>query len=158
MAAPTPTARETPTGLKLKDGFSSLVTITSLPNISLWEVSAKPPGLDGGDAINTTTMHNTTYRTMAPRALKTLTESTFKAAYDPGVISTLVGLINVETTFTQDFADGSTWAYYGYLKAFEPDELVEGTMPLATVTVVPTNWDPSGQVEAGPAVVSVTGS
>jgi len=158
MAAPTPTTRQDPGGIYLKDGYRSLITIGVDPDLSLWEIGVKPPGMDGGDAINTTTMHNDTYRTMAHRALKTLTESTFRFAYDPAVYSQLESQINVDTTITQRFPDGSTLAYYGFLQKAEFDELVEGEMPTGTATVCPTNFDHVNKVEASPAVASVAGT
>src|SRR5688572_8154423 len=141
MAAPTPTARQTPSGIMLRDGHSSLVTIGADPDCSVWEKTVNPPGVDGGDSIEQTTMHNDDWRTFAPRSLKTLTESTFKASYDPIYFTQLLLLINVRTTITITWREGSTLAFYGYLKAFIPDELAEGTQPEATVTILPTNWD-----------------
>jgi hypothetical protein len=117
MAAPTPTARSTPVGIKLDDGHSTKVTFATDPDISLWEKAVQPPGVDGGDEIQTTTMFNEVWRTTSPRQLKTLTPSTFKAAYDPAVYDQIVALVNVRTTITDTFPDGSTLASYGFLKA-----------------------------------------
>lgn len=157
-AAPVATVRQTPTGIKLEDGYRSTITFANDPNLSLWEIGVGTPGVDGGDPIDTTTMHNSTYRTMAARALKTLTEFTFTAAYDPSVYSDLEAAINVETTVTRTFPDGSTIAFYGFLRMVEFDDLVEGEMPTCTATVTPTNWDPVNKVEAGPTVTSVAGT
>lgn len=158
MAAPTPTTRSTPVGIKLDDGFSSKITFAADPDISFWEKTLQPPGVDGGDAVETTTMHNVTYRTMGPRQLKTLTNSSSVVAYDPAVLTQIIALINVRTTITVTFPDGSTWAYYGFLKSFEPSDLQEGEQPEATVEIVPTNFDPTNKVEAGPALASVAGT
>lgn len=162
MAAPSPTARATPEGLKLDDGFSTLVTIGATvgadTDIKLWEKTVTPPGVDGGDAIETTTMHNTTWRTMTPRSLVTLTEMTFNAAYDPDVYDEVVAMINVETTITVTFPDGSTLAFFGFLKSFDPGECAEGTQPEATVTIVPTNFDSANDVEAAPLMTEVAGT
>ena len=158
MAAPVATARGTPAGIKLKDGFSSLITLSSNPTVSLWEKVVQPPGIDGGEMIDQTTMHNTTWRTRAPRVLKTLTPISFTAAYDPNCLTQLNSLINVELTVTFKWADGSTAAFFGYLQKFEPDNVEEGKQPEAKCMIVPTNFDPSGKVEAGPTVVSVAGT
>lgn len=158
MAAPTPTTRATPAGIMLRDGFSSKVTIGIDPDISVWEKTAKPPGIDGGDAVDQTTMHNTDYTTSAPQYLKTLTESTFKFSYDPAIYTQLMAVINVRTTITQSFRDGTTVAYYGFVQKAEFDELVRGTQPEGTMTIMPTNWDHINSVEAGPTVTSVAGS
>lgn len=158
MAAPSATARVTPTGIKLKDGYQSLVTFANDSNISLWEKSVTPPSANGGDSIDQTTMHNTTYRTKAPSALLDLGDSSFTAAYDPDAYNQIIAIINEETTITVTFKDGSTLAFYGYLQAFEPAELTEGSQPEATVTIVCTNWDPTNNVEAGPVLTSVPGT
>lgn len=158
MAAPTPTVRQTPAGIKLDDGHATLVTFAADPDVSFWEKQVKPPGVDGGDPVNTSTMHNVTYSTTAPRTLKTLTAGATTVAYDPAVLTQIVALINVRTTITLTFPDGSTWAFYGFLKSFEPNELQEGNQPEATVNYVPTNYDPTNHVEAGPAVASVAGT
>lgn len=157
-AAPTPTARVAPSGIKLDDGFRCVKTFASDTNLEIWEKGVKPPGWDGGDAIETSTMHNVTYRTMASRALRTLTESTVRFAYDPSCYDAFEDLINLETTITDTFPDGSTLAYYGFLKDVEFDELVEGEQPEGTATIVPTNFDPVNKVEAGPALSSVAGT
>lgn len=158
MAAPTPTTRATPAGIKLEDGYSTLYTFALDANIELWEKTVKPPGLDGGDAIDTTTMHNVDLRTFSPRNLVTMTEGTFKAAYDPVVYTSVLQAVNRRDTVTARFPDGSTVAFYGYLRMFEPDEHQEGTMPEATVTIQPTNWDHVNDVEATWAVSQVAGT
>src|SRR5437773_1398887 len=95
MAAPATTARQTPAGIHLDDGFSTKIAFAANPTISFWEKAVKPPGLDGSAPIDTTTMHNTAYRTMAPRSLKTATESSTSVAYDPNVYNQIIALINV---------------------------------------------------------------
>src|SRR5688572_27171775 len=158
MAAPTPTARVAPSGIKLCDGYQTLVTPASDPNIEFWEKSVTPPGIDGGDPIDSTTMQNDEWRTMCPRRLKTLTESTLTAGYDPNLYNSILALINIETTWTVTYPDGSTLAFYGFLKMFEPQELTEGGFPEATITIVPTNYDPVNDVEAAPVLTSVAGT
>lgn len=155
---PTPTTRQTPGGIHLEDGHSTKITIAADPDVSLWEKTVTPPGVDGGDAIEQTTMHNTTWRPMAPRQLKTLTEVSFTAAYDPDAYNQLVTLINRETTITIRFPDGSTLAFYGFLKSFEPNEMSEGEQPDANCTITPTNADPTTGAESGPVLTSVAGT
>lgn len=152
------TARSTPGGIKLDDGYQSLIAFERDSDVSFWEKTVKPPGIDGGDAVETTTMHNTTWRTMSPRALRTMTDCTFTAAYDPAVISQIVALVNQEGAITVHFPDGSTVDFYGYLKSFEPADLAEGTQPEATVTIVCTNQHPTTGVETAPEVTSVAGT
>ena len=157
-SAPVASDRQTPTGIKLNDGYQTLVTISSDSNISFWEKSVTPPGLDGGDAIETTTMHNTKWKTMTSRALVTLTEMTLTAAYDPVAYDQLRDIINLETTITVNFPDGSTLAFYGFVKGAELAELVEGTQPEMTVTITPTNADPNDHTEQAPVLVEVAGT
>ncbi len=158
-SAPTPAAsRPTPDGIQLDDGFSTKINIAHDPDISFWEKSVTPPGLDGGDAIDMTTMHNVAHRTFSPRALTTLTEMTTTALYDPDVYDEVLAIINNPTTITVFFPDGSTLAFYGYLRLFEAAELVEGTPPECTVTIHPTNRDPADGTEQGWVMDEVAGT
>jgi len=158
MAAPSTTVRQTPAGARLTDGFPTKIAFSRDPDISFWETEVTPPGIDGGDAVETSTMFNTDWRTMAPRRLKTLTDATITAAYDPNVFNQLVELCNEEGSVTVTFSDGSTLSFYGYLKMAEPGACVEGEMPTMEITVVPTNYDPTNKVEAAPVLVSVSGT
>lgn len=158
MSAPALSARSTPSGILLPDGYQTLISFTANTSVSFWEKTVKPPGADGGDPIQQTTMHNIAWRTMAPRALKTLTESTCVAAYDPNVFNQIISLINVRTSITVHFPDGSTLVFYGFLQKFEPSEMKEGDQPEATVTICPTNYDYSAHVEAAPVLTSVAGT
>lgn len=156
--APVPAARGTPAGIMLDDGYSTKIAFNANPTVSFWEKTVKPPGIDGGDGIDQTTMHNTTWRVMRSRALKTLTECTGTAGYDPNVVNQLNSLINVETTVTIHFPDGSTLAFFGYLKSIEFSDNTEGELPMINYSIVPTNFDPVGKVEAAPVLTSVPGT
>lgn len=164
MAAPAPTVRVQPTGIYLQDGFPTKITFSLNTSINLWEKTAKPPGVDGGDPVDTSTFWNTAWRTKAPRILKDLQEATFTAAYDPVVYTDAVALVNVRKSgnsaqvITYTFPDGSTLAFFGYLKQFEMNDLSDGEMPEATVTIVPTNYDPVNNVESAPVMTSVAGT
>jgi hypothetical protein len=150
MAAPTPVPRSTPLGAILKDGFSTKITLTQAPAIVFWEKTVQPPGMDGGEPIEQTTMHNIAYRTMRSRALKTLTPHTTKAAWDPKLYNQLVPAINREDVITITFPNTSTLCFYGYLQKVEFDQMEEGKQPECTVTLVPTNYDPVNFVEEAP--------
>ena len=162
MAAPSATPRDPPGGIPLQDGYQTLITFVSNTDIKFWERTVTPPGIDGGDPIERTTMHNTAWRTFGARSLRTLTPVSTTVTYDPAVLEEIMnvttGLLNVETTITVTFADLSTIAFYGYLQNFEPSEVSEGSDPEATITIQPTNWDPDADVEAGPTVVEVAGT
>lgn len=154
MGVPQVVQRSTPVGKKLKDGFSTLIAFAADPDVSLWEKSVQPPGVDGGDAIETTTMHNTNLRTMAPRQLKTMTESQMTVAYDPRVYDQIIALINVPTAITVHFPDQSALSFFGYLRTFEVSEHAEGEFPEATCSITPTNVDPADDSEALPSYLS----
>lgn len=158
MAAPTPTARGTPAGIALREGFHAKITFAANTTISFWEKTVDPPGLDGGAPIDQTTQFNTLYRTRWPRTLIDVTPITLPdAAYDPNVISQLASLINVNTVITVSFQDTSTVCFYGYLQSFKPNPQREGEQPTCSITIVPTNMD-STYVEQGPVVTSVAGT
>ena len=158
MTAPAATVRSVPTGIILPDGFKSLITLAINPAITFWEKSYTPAGMDGGDGIKQDTMFNTRWRMTLPRQLITLTEVVIKAAYDPIVKTDIQAAININTTITEKYFDGSTYAYYGYLKMVKFNELVEGQQPECEVTIMPTNIDPVSHAEAGPTLVSVAGT
>jgi hypothetical protein len=159
MAAPVDTTRTTPVGIRLEDGHSTKIAFARDPDVSFWEVEVQPPGLDGGDAINITTMHNTTWRTMAARQLKTLTECSINVAYDPNVYNNILDhLINQEGAITVHFPDGSKLSFFGYLKSFTPQGNQEGNMPTAAISIVPTNYDPVARTEQSPVLTSVSGT
>jgi len=160
MAAPTPTARGTiPSPRKrLKDGFKLLVTFARYPTIALWEISGKPPGMDGGGGIDINTMQDDAFRPKYPRAKITETDATLKCAYDPATEDDIENMINIPDTITYRWFDGSTKAFFGFLDKWEPDELVEGTMPTGVATIIASSWDHANEITAGPVVTSVAGS
>lgn len=165
MAAPVPVAHVAPAGIRLKTGGPQTFHVNALdPDISLWATEVGFPGQDGGDPIDTTTQENTVYRTMAPRVLVTLMPFTVKYQFDPAAYSQIRAVLNRETTLTNHWNDndvgaqGSSLAYFGYWQKAEIDPHVEGEPPTLTITIVPTNFDPTNRVEAGPVVTSVAGT
>lgn len=159
MAAPTVTALGVPAANKLRDGFSTRVTFSVDPTIEMYIKSVQPPAVDGGDMIDSTNMHNTTWRTGSPRSLATLTQATAKVAWNPiSYQSVINSVLNKTGSVTYRFPDGSTLAVWAYLQKFEPSELTEGTEPEATITINHTNWDPNNHVEAGPAFTAGGGT
>ena len=161
MAAPTPTDRVNPSSkpdIPLQDGFPTLITVSDNPDIGFWEKAVQPPGLEGGDPIETSTMHNSVWRTFTSRELVTMTAISIRAAYDPILYTEILALINLETTFTVTFPDGSQIAFYGFMRSFTPQDCEEGAQPEANIVIEPTNWDPANDVEAGPAVTEVAGT
>ena len=137
------TARSAPGGTRLKDGYSTKIAFAADPDVEFWEVSVTPPGLDGGDAIDQTTMHNTTVMTKAAQSLYETTDGSATVAYDPLVYDSIRALVNVEGAITYHFPDGSTESEYGFLKSFTPNENSKGSRPEASITIVHTNAHPS---------------
>lgn len=162
MAAPVATARVAPTGIRLRNGFKSTITFSQDTNIEMWEMEVGQPGMDGGDPVDTTTMHSVEWREKAPRTLKDLTPFTVKFAYDPVIwnssSTSTRGAINREDTITITYPDLSTLAFFGYLQKVEFEPLVEGTMPAGTATIVPTNWDYTNKTQAGPVETDIAGT
>jgi hypothetical protein len=148
MAAPTKQTRGTPDGVPMRDGYSAKIAFSSNPTVSFWEKGVQPPGVDGGEAIAASTMHNVSWRTFGTPSLKTLTPSTVRVAYDPAVFDDILLLVNVEQEITVHFRNGGHLSFFGRLKSFEPDEMVEGTQPEATAVIESTNWD--GTAEQAP--------
>ncbi len=158
MAAPTPVARSAPAGIMLKDGFSTKLTCTADPDMSIKEIEVTPPPDDGGEPIVQTTMFNTSYETKAPQALIDNGEIQITAAYDPVARTQLRAVLNLETTWTVTYPDGSTEAFYGWLRSVTPAALAKGTRPQMSIVIVVSNWDNAAKVEAGPALASVAGT
>lgn len=151
-----PTARSAPVGTMLENGYQSLVAFADDPDISFWEKSVQPPGLDGGEKIDITTMHNTSVKTYAPQALSGMTDGDMTVAYDPVVLSQIIALINVSNAVTNHFSDGSSWDGFGYLQTFTPNAMSNGEQPEATCTVVYTNVDPADGSESSPSYTAPT--
>ena len=159
MATPATTSRSTPAGKILEDGHSTVIAFARDVDVSFWEKTTQPPGMEGGDPIDITTMHNSTWRTMAPRSLITLTPFTVTAGYDPNVYNNILNnLLNQSGSITVHFPDGSTLDFYGYLQTFEPQANAEGTHPECNITIVPTNYDPTNDVEEAPVLTEVAGT
>lgn len=159
MANPVTTTRTTPPGVYLKDGFSTKVAFNRLPAALFWEIEVQPPGVEGGDPIQTSTMHNTLWRTMQARSLRTLTPFAVVCAYDPKFHDQAVAtLINDDGSITTRHSDGSTLDFFGFLQNFIPQSNKEGEMPTANLQIVPTNYDSVNRVEAGPVLTEVTGT
>jgi hypothetical protein len=132
--------------------------MSRVPNIALWEITVKPPGFDGGDPVDTTTMHNEDWRTKAPRSLVEMTNGTSKFAFDPKIYVDILSVLNIEQTLTWRFSDGSTLAVFGFLRTFDIDDMSEGDMPQGAAEIEITNTDPTTGAETPPVLTEVTGT
>lgn len=137
----------TSTAGRLDDGFKTLVTFASKPNIKLWVKSVKPPGYDGGGGVATTTMENTRVRTQKPKKLLTITEGEFKAAYASEVIEDILDLLQSLDEITVTFEDETSWTFWGWLDSFVPDNLEEGSQPEATCKFLASGEDGTSGTE-----------
>lgn len=157
MAAPTATVRQTPSGLRLVNGFSSKVTLKRYPAISLWEISGTNFGYSGGEPVDTTTMHNVAVRTKHPRDLYERTDATWTFAYDPAVGNQLREAVNQLDEVTVTWRDGSTEANWAWLREATFNELTDGEMPTMSCVFTPGNMDPT-LVEREGVIASVAGT
>lgn len=136
----------------LTDGHPTRITFFALGTgvtLLVKEKEVTPPGVEGGDPNDTTTMLNTTWRTKQPKHLIELSDGSFTAQYDPAIYDQILQIINVNGVVRVDFSDDSGLEFYGWLKNFIPGNCVEGAMPIATCTIVCGNQDDSGN-EVGP--------
>jgi hypothetical protein len=150
MAAPTPGARSAPSGKELQDGYQTLIAFKLHPDIAFHEITVQPPGIEGGDPKESTTMHNLRWKSKSPRRLKDMTNANATVGYDPALYTSILAQINKPDTVTIHFPDVSSLAFYGYLKNFMPSELKDGEKPTAKIEVVVTNMDPATCVEEDP--------
>lgn len=134
-----------PDGTRLTDGFSTKITFSGATGASLWEMTIAPPGAAGGGANDTTSMRNTAWRTRQPKKLKTLTDCTGVAQYDPVFFSSnLTALLNINQSIEVLFPDGAKLTFFGWLDEFKPNPHKEGEAPTVNFTVIPSNQNATG--------------
>ncbi len=129
---------------RIDDGHGIQYEFSANPDVNLWEKEVTPPGMDGGEPNNTTTMRNRAWETLAPQKLKTLTESGATVAYAVASYSEFFDMINVNQEITITYPDGGTVQFWGYLQRFVPNAVVRGQQPTANIRVIPTNQDNDG--------------
>lgn len=133
----------------LHDGFSTTVTIGGITFIE--EMSVTPPGYNGGGPVSTTTQNNNAvWRTAKPKALLTFKELFVTVQYDPALYIEAGLIMNINQAIQINFPDGSYLIFYGWLDDFQPNEMLEGELPTATMVIVPSNLN--GAVEQGPVL------
>ena len=132
----------------LTEGFPTKVTFTSDQLTSgvvtmevMEEKEVTPPGISGGGANDTTTMRNTRMRTRHPKKLVTLTAMTLTVAYEPSVYDEIMAMVNDNQAITVTFSNDTTLLFWGWVDSFIPDSIVEGSQPLATIVLEPSNMD-----------------
>jgi len=142
----------------MEDGFSTTIsfssselTSTDVLTLYMQEKEVTPPGVDGGEKIDVTTMRNTSWRTFAPRNLKTLMEAPINVAWDPGLYDEMNAMINDNQEITITLPDTATIVFWGFVKSFTPSAHVEGAQPMAAVSIEPTNRNAAG-AETAPVI------
>jgi len=138
-----------PINKPLDDGFSTIITLANIPTVKIYEKEVTPPGIQAGGAIETTTMRNTTWRTMSPKSLRTLTPMSVTVAFATEAIPQIQGQVGINQLITVTFPDLSTLAFYGWIDEFTIGAMTEGEQPTATITIQPSNQSSPG-VEAAP--------
>jgi hypothetical protein len=128
---------------RLDDGHPTVISLAK--GACLWEKAVTPPGFDGGGANETTTMHNVQWRTNAPKHIRTTTDISFTAAYAVGGFAALRNQINKNQIITIKFGNGARLSMWGWLNAFAPGEVAEGTQPTASCTIIGSNQDDDGK-------------
>jgi len=136
--------------LRLDDGFATYITFENLPGIKLFEKEVNPPGVSGNGPIDTTTMRNTAWRTMAPKALKTMPQISATVAYATDAIPLLWAQVGVNQPMIVTMPDGSTLHFWGWIEEFVPGANVEGEQPTASLTIQPSLRNDDGD-EVAPA-------
>jgi hypothetical protein len=138
-----------PEGTRLDEGQGTTITFGNAANLGIWEVETQPAGVDGGDPVATSTHRNVTWDTFNPRVLKTLSAANCTGAYAAGKLANIYQQVNRNQIITVTFRNGATIAFWGYLRSFQPEPLVEGQQPRASFSIQPTNQNMSN-VETGP--------
>ncbi len=143
---------------RLDDGFSTIITLENLPTVKLYEKEVTPPGITAGGPIETTTMRTTTWRTNAPRQLKSLSPVSATVAFATEVVPQMIAQVGINQLITVTFPDGSTIQFYGWVEEFTPAAFTEGEQPTATLTVQPSLVDPDTGETSPPVYDPQTGS
>lgn len=139
---------------RLTDGFKTTVSFSLKSSIKFYEREVTPPAVDGGGENDTTTMRNTTWRTKAPKKLKTLGNMALSVAYDPACYTDILSMLNSNQEITVTFSDTSTIKFWGWLNTFTPQACKEGEQPTADCEIIASNQNNSA-VETAPTITAV---
>ncbi len=139
--------------LRLDDGHGTFITFANIPAVKIYEKEVNPPGMSANGAIDTTTMRNVEWRTMAPKSLKTMPQIQATVAYATDAFDILYGQIAVNQPIVITFPDVSTISFWGWIEEFVPGANVEGEQPTATLTIQPSLRNDDG-AEIAPAYLS----
>lgn len=161
MADPVATGRNNPFdagGRPIPNGYQALVAFSEQPSLLVFEKAVTPPGWDGLEPIDITTMYNVRSRTKAPRHLIEAQNGSMRVGYDMDAWVTVDNLINQNQNITAWLPDGTSYAFWGWLKTWIPQEMEDGIFPEAEMEIVQSNWDSTNCVEAGAVLTIGTGT
>ena len=130
--------------MRIDDGFATLITFKNHATVKFWEKEVTPPSIEAGGANDTTNMHNTTWRTKAPKKLKSLGESSAKVSYDPAVYADIPDMVGENQEITSTCADGSKIEFWGWIDTFNPGSCTEGNVPTADIKIICSNQNATG--------------
>jgi len=133
----------------LEDGFKCSIAFALVPSGKFEIKGIKPPGVDSGGKIDTTTHSNTRFRTGAGKELVDITDCTMRIAFATMLAPQMLAAAGKNQLITFTDPVGATCAFYGVVDKFEPGDYVEGEQPEADVTIFATNRNGAG-VETGP--------
>ena len=126
---------------RIYDGYQTLIACSLDANVVFYEKTLQPPAVQGGGAIDATTMHNTLFRTQIHKTLVSVGDAKAMCAYDPAVYNEIMAMVNKNQQFTVSFPDGTVLIWRGWIDEFTPQDLVEGEQPLAEIIFKPSNLD-----------------
>ena len=129
-----------------------VVTFAGDPDIELFEKMVTPPGVDNGEPVDTTTMHNVDVETQAPHGLNKVTSAGMVVAYDPLCLTSILARCGVEDDITYHYPDGSQWTDRGWLRSFKPNQVERRKQPDAVCVIESSCTDSNGD-EQEPAHV-----
>lgn len=129
----------------MTDGFSTTIQFTSpsLAGILFKEKTVKPFGLDNRGPIDITSMRNISLVTRVPKKLTDVTNMSLTVQWDPLIYTNLLFQVSTVMRVNQRilirFPNAETWAIYGWMDKFEPQDNAEGEQPLANMTIEISN-------------------
>lgn len=132
----------------LHNGYASFISFSADPDVGLFERAVQPPGIDGGDPVDVSTMYAQRVRPKAPRHLVEGTSARMRVGYDPDDLVAIEDLINVACSVRVTFPNEASIDFWGWLKSFTPQEHEDGVFPEAECEIVFGNWDPVNCIEA----------
>lgn len=116
---------------KLANGFTEAGLTTA--SITFGVVSLTLPNFNGGEAPDTTTSQNVTFRSKGKRQYIDIEDMTLTCAFTPEDFSALPTLINSEDTLTVTDVNNNIYAFDVNIMTYTAGEMTEDGFPTADV-------------------------